>query len=89
MQVALSLACSHLPMTPAEARVAATINGAYAMRRGAEVGSLEEGKSADLIILNASDYRDIPYHVGWNQVHLTMKRGAVIYQEGAVTRVPG
>ena len=62
-------------MTPAEAIVAATINGAHAIRRGARAGSLEPGKDADLIILNAADYREIPYHFGWNQVHLTMKRG--------------
>jgi imidazolonepropionase len=86
MQMALSLACSHLHMTPAEAIVAATINGAHAIRRGAEVGSLEVGKNADVIILNASDYRDIPYHFGWNQVYLTMKRGVIIYKEGAVAR---
>lgn len=86
MQMVLSLACSQLHMTPAEAITAATINGAHAIRRARQVGSLEVGKNADLIILNASDYRDIPYHFGWNQVHLTMKRGSVIYREGAVTR---
>jgi imidazolonepropionase len=89
MQMVISLACSQMQMTPAEAIVASTINGAHAIRRGAEVGSLEPGKHADLIILNASDYRDIPYHVGWNHVHLTMKRGTVIYREGAVTRALG
>ena len=87
MQMVVSLACSHLRMTPAEAIVAATINGAHAIGRGARVGSLEPGKDADLIILNASDYRDIPYHFGWNQVHLTMKRGSVIYREGPVARM--
>ena len=86
MQMVVSLACSELHMTPAEAIAAATINGAYAIGRGARAGSLEPGKDADLIILNASDYRDIPYHFGWNQVHLTMKRGITIYREGAVAR---
>jgi imidazolonepropionase len=86
MQMVLSLACSHLHMTPAESIVAATINGAHALCRGAQTGSLEVGKDADLIILNASDYRDIPYHFGWNHVHLTMKRGTIIYKEGAVAR---
>jgi imidazolonepropionase len=86
MQMVVSLACSELRMTPAEAIVAATINGAHAIRRGARAGSLEPGKDADLLILNASDYREIPYHFGWNQVHLTMKRGVTIYREGAVYR---
>jgi imidazolonepropionase len=86
MQVVISLACSHLRMTPAEAITAATINGAYAVCRADRTGSLEPGKDADLIILNAADYREIPYHFGWNQVHLTMKRGITIYREGAVLR---
>jgi imidazolonepropionase len=86
MQTVISLACSHLHMTPAEAITAATINGAYAVGRGARTGSLEPGKDADLIILNAVDYREIPYHLGWNHVHLTMKRGVTIYREGAVAR---
>jgi len=86
MQMVVSLACSQLHMTPAEAIAAATINGAYAIHRGARSGSLEPGKDADLIILNASDYRETPYHFGWNQVHLTMKRGITIYREGVVAR---
>ena len=86
MQMAISLACSQMRMTPAEAIVAATVNGAHALRRGARVGSLEEGYDADLLLLNASDYREIPYHFGLNQVHMTIKRGAVVYREGAVLR---
>jgi imidazolonepropionase len=86
MQAVISLACSHLRMTPAEAVTAATINGAHAIGRAGRAGSLEPGKDADLIILNAADYREIPYHFGWNKVHLTMKRGVTIYKEGAVLR---
>jgi imidazolonepropionase len=86
MQMVISLACSHLHMTAAEAITAATLNGAYALCRGASAGSLEPGKDADLIVLNATDYREIPYHFGWNQVHLTMKRGVTIYREGQVLR---
>jgi imidazolonepropionase-like amidohydrolase len=48
------------------------------------VGSLEPGKSADLILLNANDYSDLSRNLGTNLVHLTMKRGNVIYKEGAV-----
>jgi imidazolonepropionase len=88
MQMVISLACSHLRMTPAEAITAATINGACAIGRGNHAGSIEPGKDADLIILNAADFREIPYHFGWNQVHLTMKRGVTIYREGTVLRPP-
>jgi imidazolonepropionase len=86
MQMVISLACSHLHMTPAEALTAGTINAAHAIGRGARAGSIEPGKDADLIILNAADYREIAYHFGWNHVHLTMKRGVTIYQEGGVSR---
>ncbi len=84
MQTVVSLACRELGMTPAEALVAATINGAYALGRGATAGSIEHGKPADLILLNVSDYRELAYHSGMNLVHLTMKRGEFIYQEGDV-----
>jgi imidazolonepropionase-like amidohydrolase len=48
------------------------------------VGSLEPGKSADLILLNATDYRDLSGNLGTNLVHMTMKRGKFIYKEGVV-----
>jgi len=66
--------------------VAATVNGAHALRRGANAGSLEIGNDADLLLLNVSDYREIPYHFGTNQVHMTIKRGSVVYKEGPVLR---
>jgi len=84
MQTVVWLACRELGMTPAEALVAATINGAYALDRVATAGSIEHGKPADLVVFNVSDYRELGYHSGMNLVHLTMKRGEFIYQEGAV-----
>lgn len=83
MQMILSLACIEMRMTPAEAISASTINGAHALRRAESAGSLEPGKQADAIILNASDYREIPYHFGVNAVHMTIRRGEVIHREGA------
>ncbi len=85
MQMVLSLACARMRLTPAEAISAATINGAHALRRAASCGSLEVGKSGDLVVLNVADYREIPYWFGVNAVHMTVKRGAVIYREGRVT----
>jgi len=84
MQTVVSLACREMRMTPAEALVAATINGAHALGRAATAGSIEHGKPADLIVFNVSDYRELGYHSGMNLVHLTMKRGEFIYQEGDV-----
>jgi imidazolonepropionase len=82
MQTVVALACSRLRMTPAEAIAAATINGAHALRMANRVGSLEPGKQADLLICNASDYREIPYYLGANSVSMTIKRGVVLYRGG-------
>ncbi len=84
MQAVVALACGLLGMTVEEAISAATINGAYALGCADKVGSLEPGKSADLLILNAGHYRDLQYSLGTNLVHLTMKRGEFIYKEGEV-----
>ena len=80
MQMILSIACSALRMTPAEAIAAATINGAYALRRHSRVGSLEVGKFADIAAFDVDDYREIPYYFGVNHCSLVMKRGSVIFE---------
>ena len=64
MRMVMSLACTQLKMTPAEALTAATINAAYSLNRGSEIGSLEAGKSADFVIHDAEDYRELPYFFG-------------------------
>jgi imidazolonepropionase len=61
MPFVLSLACTLMRMTPAEAIAAATINGAHALRLAGRKGSLEPGKDADLAIFDVADYREIPY----------------------------
>ena len=82
MQMILSLACSQMRMTPAEAITAATIHGAYAAGRGDRVGSLEPGKQADLAIMDVQDYREIPYFFGMNHCTTVMKKGRVVYSKG-------
>ena len=79
MPMILSLACTQLRMTPAEAITAATINAAFALRRDKRIGSLEAGKQADLAVFAVEDYREIPYYFGMNRCWLTMKRGEIIY----------
>jgi imidazolonepropionase len=86
MQMIVALACARMHMTPEEAICAATFNAACAIGYEHRVGSLEAGKSADLIILNASDYREIPYHFGVNLVQTTLKRGETVYHESKVGR---
>jgi imidazolonepropionase len=79
MPMILSLACTQLRMTPAEAIAAATINAAYALRREKQIGSLEVGKQADLAVFEVADYREIPYYFGVNCCWMTVKRGRVIH----------
>jgi imidazolonepropionase len=79
MPMILSLACSQLRMTPAEAIAAATINGAYALQREKIVGSIEVGKQADLVVFEVEDYREIPYYFGENRCWMTVKSGEIIY----------
>lgn len=64
MTMVLSIACTQMKMTPAETITAATINAAYSLGRGDEIGSLEKGKRADFVIHDASDYRELPYWFG-------------------------
>jgi len=79
MQMALSLACAGMKMTPEEAIVAATINGAHALGRGGRLGSLEPGKQADVVIMDLRDYREIPYYFGMNHCVAAIKAGALVY----------
>jgi imidazolonepropionase len=81
MPMILSLACTQLRMTPAEAIAAATINAAFALKRDKRIGSLEAGKQADLAVFTVEDYREIPYYFGMNRCWMTMKRGAIIHMQ--------
>lgn len=64
MTMILSLASTHMKMTPAESVTAATINAAYTLNRGGQIGSLEAGKLADFVIHDCDDYRDLAYFFG-------------------------
>jgi len=75
MAMAMSLACTHMKMSPAEAIAAATINGAWALRLADRKGSVEAGKDADLAVFDVSDYREIPYWFGGNRCALTIMNG--------------
>ncbi|MGA6985364.1 MAG: imidazolonepropionase [Terriglobales bacterium] len=75
MPMAMSLACTHMKMSPAEAIAAATINGAWALRVAGSKGSVEAGKDADMAVFDASDYREVPYWFGANRCALTIMNG--------------
>ncbi len=63
MPFTMSLACIHMRMLPAEVLTAATINAAWSLGLGNEIGSLETGKAADLLIHECNDYRELAYYV--------------------------
>jgi imidazolonepropionase len=81
MPMILSLACTQLRMSPAEAIAAATINAACSLLRDHKIGSLEVGKQADLAVFEVDTYREIPYYFGVNKCWLTLKKGRPVFQK--------
>lgn len=77
MPFVLSLACTHLKMSPAEAIAAATVNAAWALRLQERKGSIEPGKDADLAVFDVEDYREIAYWVASNHCAFSVLNGAV------------
>jgi imidazolonepropionase len=75
MQFVIALACRYMRLTPAQAIAAATINAAAAIGRAHELGSLEVGKQADLLVLSVDDYRHLGYRFGPNLVVHVFKKG--------------
>jgi imidazolonepropionase len=69
MPMVLSLACTQMKMSPAEAVTAATINAAYSLNRGDRVGSLESGKLANIAVFDCEDHRELAYWFGIPQTH--------------------
>lgn len=81
MPVVISLGCLFYGLTTEEAIRGATINGAKAIRRENKVGSLKVGKEADVLILDAENYKHIPYQFGKNLIRTVIKKGEVIYEK--------
>jgi imidazolonepropionase len=82
MPMVLSLAATQMKMTPAEAITAATINAAYSLRRGHQIGSLEAGKLADFAIHDCDDYRELPYFFGRDTALAVYLAGRYVYRRG-------
>ena len=74
----LSLACTHMKMSPEEAISAATFNGACALNLQGSKGSIEPGKDADLAVFDVEDYREIPYWFAVNCCAFTVMNGAIV-----------
>jgi len=75
MLMILSLACTQMKMSPAEAITASTINAAYSLGRADKIGSLKKGKLANFSIFDCQDYRELAYWFGFSQTHSVYVRG--------------
>jgi imidazolonepropionase len=78
----MTLACLNLGLTPDEALAAVTINAAHAIGMGDEIGSLESGKAADLVVWNVPTSRQIPYWPAADLVRTVVKRGRIVVDRG-------
>jgi len=79
MPMILSLACTQMKMSPAEAISASTINAAYSLGRGDQIGSLERGKFANFAIFDCEDYRELAYWFGVPLTHGVYVKGKKVY----------
>jgi imidazolonepropionase len=84
MPIVLSLACTQMKMSPAEAITASTVNAAYSLNRGDSIGSLEPGKIANLVIFDCEDYRELAYWFGMPQTHSVCVRGECVSRSGGL-----
>jgi imidazolonepropionase len=82
LPLVMTVACLEMRLSPAEALAAVTINAAFAAGVGADAGSLEPGKLADVVIWRATDVGQLPYWVGADLVDTVVKRGHVVYRRG-------
>lgn len=80
MPLTMAIGCRYLRLSPAEALNASTINAAHAVGLGDVVGSIEVGKSADFLLLNTNDYRNLTYLLGSNLIKTVIKSGEVVHR---------
>ena len=78
MQMIITLACYNMKLSPAEALTAATINSACAIDRQDEIGSIEVGKKADIVIFDVPNYNFLPYQFGVNLISKVIKNGKIL-----------
>ena len=78
MQFMIQLGCFNMNMTPAEAITASTFNAACAIKKQHQIGSIEKGKQADILILNLENYKMLPYHFAVNHVQTVIKNGKIV-----------
>jgi imidazolonepropionase len=86
MPFVMSLACTHMKMSPAEAIAAGTINAACALRLQERKGSLEAGKDADMAIFDVKDYREIAYWFAWDRCDGMVVAGRIVGKNSGIGR---
>lgn len=89
MQMMMTIAVLQMKMTTEEALVASTINAAHSIERAHEIGSLEEGKKADIVIFDAPNHKYFPYHYGINLAEKVFKKGKLVAENGRVVNRHG
>ena len=80
LPVVMSLACTQLGLSPAEALAACTVNAAHVLGRADRIGRLEPGYAADIVLLDAPDWRYLAYHLGGEHVAVVVKEGEVAWE---------
>ncbi|KUO74620.1 MAG: imidazolonepropionase [Clostridia bacterium BRH_c25] len=84
LQSIMTFACYGMKMTPEEIIKGMTLNAAYGVDRAGEIGSLEVGKKADIVIFDAPNLEYIVYHFGINHVHTVIKDGKTVVENGRI-----
>lgn len=82
MQMMMTIAVLQMKMTTEEALTASTINAAHSIERAHEIGSLEEGKRADIVVFDALNHKYFPYHYGINLAEKVFKNGELVAEKG-------
>jgi imidazolonepropionase len=82
LPIACTLACTQLGLTPAEALAACTVNAAHVLGRADRLGRIAPGFAADLVLLDAPDWRYLAYHLGGDDAALVVKGGRVAWERG-------
>ena len=83
LPLVLSLACTQMGLAPEEALVAATANAAHVLGRADRIGRLQPGLAADIVLLDAPDWRHVAYHLAGDIVHTVIEGGAVAFRRTA------
>jgi len=81
----MNLACMYMGMTLEEVLTATTINAAYALNRGEQIGSLEAQKQADVVILDVANYKQLQYFYGMNHTNTVIKNGRIVVRDGILS----